>query len=235
MSKLTIVEVLDFGQSLLSNGSILKADGTIITKEQYEANQQSAQRNKLDWFSVEVDEFINYLDTAIFATKTYDSKEQVNLYQNKDSAMHNSLREHKDTGTHKMSFVILDSEGEPFYLRSQEFSGAEKYEMAEATYSKLLYNITKNSTEDVFDILSNTLEEHFNVKEQVGSMFSPDEGTTYNIKKFIKDNHVWSMIFKDGTLSNIKQGERLHQEAEVRPKPSKLGDAINSNRFQNMH
>ena len=218
MSKLTIVEVLDFGQSLLSNGSILKADGTIITKEQYEANQQSAQRNKLDWLSVEVDEFINYLDTAIFATRTYDISE-----------------ESGGMSISKYGFAILDSEGIPFYLRAQEFSGAEKYEIAEATYSKLIYNVDKNSTEQAFDAMVEALETLFDVKEQIGSMFSPDSETTYNIKKFIKDNHVWSIIYKDGKLSNVKQGERLHQEAEVRPKPSKLGDAINSNRFQNLY
>ena len=218
MSKLTIVEVLDFGQSLLSNGSILKADGTIITKEQYEANQQNAQRNKLDWFSVEVDEFINYLDTAIFATKTYEVSEEA-------GGMSQS----------KMGFAILDSEGEPYYLRSSEFSGAEKYEVASATYSKLIYNVDKNSTEQAFDAMVEALETLFDVKEQVGCMFSPDSETTYNIKKFIKDNHVWSMVYRDGKLSNVKQGERLHQEAEAKPKPSKLGDAINSNRFQNMY
>ena len=218
MSKLTIIEVLDFGQSLLSDGTVLKADGTIITQQEYEDAQQRAQRNKLDWFSVEVDEFMSYLDTAIFATKTYDVSEEI-------GGMSQS----------KMGFAILDSEGVPFYLRAQEFSGAEKYEIAEATYSKLIYNVDKNSSEQAFDALTTTLEEHFGTTEQVGSMFSPDSETSYNIKKFIKDNHVWSIVFRDGKLSNVKQGERLHSEAKAQPKPSKLADALNSNKFSNMH
>ena len=230
-----IIESLDYGQSLLSDGRILKADGTIISAQQYEEAQLLAQRNKLDWFSVEVDEFMSYLDNAIFATKTYDVQEEVSLYQSKDANMHNAFREHTSSAVSKFGFAILDSEGTPFYLRAQEFSGAEKYEIAEATYSKLIYNVDKNSTEQAFEAMVDILQNFFKTEEQVGSEFSPDSETNYLIKKFIKDNHVWSMVFRNGKLSNVKQGERLHQEAEAQPKPSKLADALNSNKFSNMH
>ena len=213
-----IIESLDYGQSLLSDGRILKADGTIISAQQYEEAQLLAQRNKLDWYSVEVDEFMSYLDNAIFATKTYDVSEEV-------SGMSIS----------KFGFAILDAEGTPFYLRAQEFSGSEKYEIAEATYSKLIYNVDKNSTEQAFDAMVDILQNFYGTEEQVGSEFSPDSETTYLIKKFIKDNHVWSMVFRNGKLSNVKQGERLHAEAEAKPKPSKLADALNTDKFQNMY
>jgi len=43
------------------------------------------------------------------------------------------------------------------------------------------------------------------------------------------------MVFRNGKLSNVKQGERLHAEAEAKPKPSKLADALNTDKFQNMY
>lgn len=218
MANITIIEVLDFGQSLLSNGMILKSDGTMITKEQYEQAQQMAQRNKLDWIDIDVNEFLDMLEHARFATKTYELIEEI-------SGMSQS----------KLGFAIIDEEGNPQYLRSSEFSGAESFQFANVNYGQMIYNVDRNSTEHAFDKMTETIEDIFGTTDQIGSMFSPDSETNYNIKKFIKDNHVWSIVFRNGKLSNVKQGERLHQQAEARPKASKIADALNNNKFANLH
>ena len=218
MANITIIEVLDFGQSLLSNGMILKADGTMITKEQYEQAQQMAQRNKLDWIDIDSDEFIAMLEHARFATKTYELIEEI-------SGMSQS----------KLGFAIIDEEGNPQYLRSSEFSGAETFQFTNVNYGQMIYNVDRNSTEHAFDKMTETIEDIFGTTDQIGSMFSPDSETNYNIKKFIKDNHVWSIVFRNGKLSNVKQGEKLHQQAEARPKASKIADALNNNKFANLH
>ena len=218
MESIRVIEVLDFGQSLLSNGNVLKADGTIITKEQYEQAQQMKERNKLDWSEIDVNDFFALLETAVFATKTYEVSE-----------------EQGGMSISKMGFAILDSEGEPFYLRSQEFSGSEKFEMTSVNYSQLIYNINRNSTETAVQAFVDIVENLFDTEDQVGSMFSPDSETDYLIKKFIKDGYVWSLVFRNGSLTNIKKGERLHQDAEAKPKASKIADAINNNRFANLH
>ena len=161
---------------------------------------------------------MSILEHASFATKTYELTEEV-------SGM----------STSKMGFAVIDADGDTYYLRSSEFSGSEQYQITPVNYSKFIYNVDKNSTEQAFDIMTETIEEIFGTTDQLGSMFSPDSETTYNIKKFIKDNHVWSIIFRDGKLSNVKQGERLHSQAEAKPKASKLSDAINNNKFANLH
>ena len=218
MANITIIEVLDFGQSLLSNGMILKADGTMITKEQYEQAQQMAQRNKLDWIDIDVNEFLDMLEHARFATKTYELIEEI-------SGMSQS----------KLGFAIIDDEGNPQYLRSSEFSGAESFQFANVNYGQMIYNVDRNSTEHAFDKMTETIEDIFGTTDQVGSMFSPDSETNYNIKKFIKDGYVWSIVFRNGKLSNVKQGEKLHQQAEAKPKASKIADALNNNKFANLH
>ena len=218
MANITIIEVLDFGQSLLSNGMILKSDGTMITKEQYEQAQLMAQRNKLDWIDIDSEEFLSMLEHARFATKTYELIEEI-------SGMSQS----------KLGFAIIDEEGNPQYLRSSEFSGAESFQFANVNYGQMIYNVDRNSTEHAFDKMTETIEDIFGTTDQVGSMFSPDSETNYNIKKFIKDNHVWSIVFRNGKLSNVKQGERLHQQAEARPKASKIADALNNNKFANLY
>jgi len=200
-----IIESLDYGMSLLEDGRVVKSDGTVISIAEYQKMQENAQRNKLDWTDVEVDEFFAMIDSAVFATKTY--AEVVDMGGITQS---------------KYGFAIVTEDGEPIYLRSNEFSGSEKFEMAIATFSKLIYNVSKNSSEEASDTLAIELEELFGTTEQLGSEFSPDSENTFLIKKFIKDGYVWSIVFKNGVLSNVKQGEKLHQEMEVGVKTSKV-------------
>ena len=205
MSALHIVEVLDYGMSLLDDGNILKKDGTIISAEKFAELQNLQDRNKLDWIEVNSDEFFALLENAKFATKTYEENTTIS-----------------GISSSKYGFAILSSEDEPIYLRSSEFSGSEKFEFAIADYGRLIYNVDKNSTEIAFDTLTKTLEEAFGVNEQVGSEFSPDSENTFLIKKFIKDGFVWSVIYKNNKLSNIKKGESITCEAEVNSKTSKV-------------
>ncbi len=213
-----IIEVLDYGMSLLKDGSVLKADGTIMSQEAYEQMKQNQVKNKLDWIDIDVDEFVNHLQEAVFATKTYDiSEDSFGMSQ------------------HKQGFAFIDKEGTPCYLRSNEFSGSEKYELAQVSFSQLIYNVNRNSTDEAFKAMSDILENLFGVEDQVGSMFSPDDETHYLTKKFAKDGYVWSMVFKNGSLSNIKQVSKIHSEAQAQPKNSKLADALNNHKFSNMY
>ena len=211
MSTFTIVEVLDFGYSLLDSGDVVKKDGTIISKEKYAELQELQVRNKLDWTSIEGDEFFALLESSIFATKTY--AEEIEIGGIPQS---------------KFGFAIIDSEGTPYYLRSNEFSGSETFEIAETDFSRLIYNVDKNSSETAFDTLVERVEELFDTTHQVGSEFSPDSENTYLIKKFVKDNHIWSLVFKNGKLSNIKEGEKLHIDGEVKSKTSKVASRLNN-------
>lgn len=215
--EIKIVESLDYGMNLLSDGRVVKKDGTIITKEEYAMLQELSQRNKLDWHEIPQDEFFNLLEKAQFATKTYETVDEI-------SGMTQS----------KMGFACLDEEGEPFYLRSSEFSGNEKFEFTECSYSQLIYNVDRNSSEEAFEVLDDKLQTIFDVKEQVGNEFCPDEDTTYKTKKFIRNHHVFSIVWKNGKLSNVKQGEKLSVGLEVTPKTSKVADAITNDRFANL-
>lgn len=215
---LKIIEVLDYGMSLLENGSVLKADGTIISKEAYEASQEAKVRNRLEWSDIDINEFIDHLNNAIFSTKTYDTEEQS-----------------QGMSISKKGFAFIDETGEPYYLRSSEFSGAETYQITQVTWSKFIYNVNRNSSDEAFRAMSDIIENFYKVEEQVGSMFSPDDETHYLTKKFVKDNHVWSMVFRNGSLSNIKQVSKIHKEVEAKPKNSKLSDALTTNKFANMY
>lgn len=213
-----IIETLDYGMSLLEDGSVLKADGSIMSREAYEASQQYKAKNRLDWNEIDVNEFVDLLEESSFATKTYDIEQQ-----------------QQGMAISKQGFACVDKEGSAFYLRAQEFSGAEKFEIAQVSFSQLIYNVDKNSTEQAFEALTDILQNLFGVDEQVGSIFAPDDETEYLIKKFIHNGYAMSMVFKNGKLSNIKQGAKIHSECEVTVKQSKLSDKINLDRVTNLY
>ena len=215
LAQVVIIEALDYGMNLLSDGRVIKKDGTVISQADYAKMAELAQKNKLSWGPIELDDFMKMLEEASFATITYSESETI-------GGMEKS----------KSGFACVDSEGTPYYLRTSSFTSNETFEFTECGYSQLIYNIGKNTNK--LDLLSTMLQELFNVTDQVGTEFSPDDSTTYLSKKFIKDGHVWSMVFKNGELSNIKQGEKLHLEGEARPKNTKLSDAINNDRFANL-
>ncbi len=215
LREVVIIEPLDYGMNLLSDGRVLKKDGTVISQEEYAKMQELQSKNQLSWVPLDIEDFMQMLEDAHFATQTYNEAEEI-------GGMEKS----------KSGFACIDSDGTPYYLRTSSFTSNETFEFTECGYSQLIYNVDRNT--DRLNILSERLQDLFGVTEQVGSEFSPDDSTTYLSKKFIKDGHVWSMVFKNGELSNIKQGEKIHLEAPVQPKNTKLADAINNGRFTNL-
>jgi hypothetical protein len=195
--KTTIVESLDYGMALLKDGSVIKADGTIISPEEYAKITNRSLANKLDWIDVDNDEVISMMKTALWVCKTYESTDNPDVV--------------------KQSYALIDSDGEPYYLRVQNFLGADSNQIAQADYSRFIYQVNKNRPE-LLDDLSDFFEELFSTAEQVGSEFSPDDETTYLTKMFIRDGYTWKLIFKNNQLSNIKRHMKLHRECEVNPK-----------------
>lgn len=216
--ELRIVESLDYGHSLLNDGNIINPDGTIVSKEEYSFKKENQERNKLSWSVIDITDFMHMLDTCIFGTKTYSNEE--------------------DSGgitQSKMGYACLDNEGNPCYLRVIEFSSHETFEFSECNFSQLIYNISKNSSEEVFNSFVNSIEEYYKTKDQIGNTFSPEDGLDINMKTFIKDSYIWKMIFKNGVLTNIKKDKKLTVAQEVKPKQSKMATYITESNFSNIY
>ena len=199
-----VIELLDYGMSLLEDGNIIKADGEIISKEEYQRMQQNQERNKIDWQDIDTQETIDLINNAGWIAKTYEDASNPDIV--------------------KIGFAGFDAEGEPFYIRTQTFLGADSNQFAQTEYSKVIYQISKNRPE-LMDELGNYLEELFETTEQTGTLFEADEETTFLIKSFIKDGYVWKLIFKNGEVSNVKKGAKVHTSADAKSGNSK-GNAI---------
>jgi len=202
---LEVLEALEFGMALLTNGSVLKADGTLISQEAYAEMQKRNESNRLDWHQIEVSDFEKLVQSP-FIAKTYDEVSDVQ---------------------EKIGFAGVDEEGTPFYIRTSVFMGNETIEFTECDYGKLIYNISQNR-DDLMDDLTAHLEDCFGTTEQVGSIYSPDSETSFLTKLFIKDGYQMKMIFRNGQLSNIKQGNKIVSEANVSSKGAELKNSVSA-------
>jgi hypothetical protein len=211
-----VVETLDFGYVMLDNGDIVKSDGTIITAEDYARLQSRMSENTPQWQDIETQEALEIIKNAEWLAKIMEDTSNPDIQ--------------------KMSFAGFDNEGEPIYLRTQTFLGAESNQYAETEYAKVIYQIRKNRPE-LLDDLGRYLEEKFGTEEQVGTIFEADDETVYTTKSFIKDGYLWKLIFKNGEVSNVKKVQKLHRDMETgsaNEKGNAIANALATGGFDNI-
>ena len=204
---LKVMESLDYGYVLLESGDILSSKGEYLTKDEYAKLITSRNSNKLDWSDVEESEVSDLLDRGNWKAKLTEEKDNV-------------------TGCMKMSIVFLDEEGNPFILMFNEmFGGASTWRLAETSIRHIAYSVGRDRP-DLEEGLTEHIEDMFGTTEQVGTIFSPEEGLEYTTKKFVKDNKLYSLVLKNGIVSNLKVTADISHTAHAQPNTSEIKDSV---------
>ena len=210
---LKVMESLDFGYVLLESGDVLSPKGEYLTKHDYAKLITSRNSNKLDWSDVEESEVTDLLDRGNWKAKLTSEKDPV-------------------TGCMKMSIVFLDEEGNPYILMFNEmFGGSATWRLAETSIRHIAYSVGRDRP-DLEDDLTKHIEDMFGTTDQVGTIFSPEEGLEYTTKKFVKDHKLYSLVFKNGVVSNLKMTADISHTAHAQPNTSEIKDSV-ANRLAN--
>ena len=210
---LKVMESLEFGYVLLESGDVLSSKGEYIAKEDYAKLISNRNSNKLDWCDVEESEVSDLLDRGTWKAKLTEEKDQV-------------------TGCMKMSLVFIDEEGTPFILMFNEmFGGSATWRLAETSIRHIAYSVGRDRP-DLEEGLTQHIEEMFGTTDQVGTIFSPEEGLEYTTKKFVKDHTLYSLVFKNGVVSNLKVTADISHTAQAQPNTSEIKDSV-ANRLAN--
>ena len=193
-----VVEVLENGYTVLEDGRVLSPKNELLTAEEFAELQRRRESNRLTWVDLPEQEAVDLLEfPENYAFKLNEKKSEV-------------------TGEVEVeTFGLADNEGN-FYLVQfgYPFGGAATARFAEVPLRQLAYYLNRDR-EDLAEEFTQFVEEVFGTAEQVGSEFEADEETTYKVKKFIRGGKVYSLVFRNGVVSNLKELGEVHESARV--------------------